>query len=324
MQSDSHPTRYLVTGASGFVGRALCHRLLDAGTVRGLSRRRPSAGPWDSYVARDVAGDEPLDGALDGVDIVFHLAGLAHDVHAHASESEYDRINVRGTRRVLEAAERARVSAFVFLSSVKAIGEGGEDRVDDDVPPGPVSAYGRSKLAAERRVTSSGVPHRCVLRSTLVYGAGVKGNIARMVRAVAAGHFPPPPPRRNHRSAVHRADLVTALVQAARRPEANGGTYIISDGRAFSTRELYEGICRALGRPIPGWQVPWPVLAGAARVGDVASWIARRPMPFDSAALRKLMGSSWFESSRAERDLAFTPVHSLAETLPEIVASLDA
>jgi nucleoside-diphosphate-sugar epimerase len=178
-------------------------------------------------------------------------------------------------------------------------------------------------LSAEQLVLNGSIPHRCVLRSALVYGPGVKGNIARMVHAVQSGRFPALPARRNRRSAVHVEDLVTALLLAATRDEANGRAFIISDGHAFSTRDMYEWILRALDKPPPRWQVPWGLVVGAARVGDVAARVTRRPMPFDSSALDKLMGSAWFESSVATTELGFVPAHSLASAMPELVASLN-
>lgn len=323
MPSEFSEEQVLVTGATGFVGRVLCARLAAAGAgVRAVSRVRKD-GPWHEHVALDI-GDSNADiaAATVGVDTVFHLAALTHDVHGHADEASYTRINVDGTRRLTEAARSAGVRRFVFLSSVKAMGEGGGDGMDESTPPAPVSAYGRSKLAAERVVHECGIAHTCVLRSSLVYGPNVKGNLERMVRAVKRGTFPPLPDRRNRRAMIHVDDLAEALMLAASRPAANAGTYVVTDGREYSTRNMYEWIVTALGGRLPRWHVPWAVLAGMARAGDVASRLTGRTMPVDSAALNKLMGSAWYRSTRARAELGFEPRHTLQSAMPAIVHSL--
>lgn len=322
MSIDSSKAKVLITGATGFVGRALSARVTrDGRHVRALSRRYGN-GPWREHVALDIGTDADFGAALDGVDTVFHLAALTHDVHAHADDEAYKRINIDGTRRLVAAASAAGVGRVVFLSSVKAMGEGGAEAMDESSLPAPASAYGRSKLEAERIVHDGDIAQTCVLRSSLVYGPGVKGNIARMVHAVRRGAFPPLPHRRNKRAMVHVEDLADALLLGARKPLGAGATYVITDGRSYSTRDMYEWIVAALGKGVPRWHVPWATLVAMARCGDLAGRITGRPMPLDSVALDKLMGSAWYTSIRAQADLGFEPRHSLQSAMPEIVRSL--
>ncbi|MFQ5511269.1 MAG: NAD-dependent epimerase/dehydratase family protein [Candidatus Krumholzibacteriia bacterium] len=313
---------YLVTGASGFVGRELCGRLRARGRVRALLRRsRP--GPWDEAALADLEAESPLrESVARGVDTVFHLAGKAHD-SGTADPAAYEKLNVGGTDRLLRAAAAAGVKRFVFLSSVKAMGEGGIARLDEGAEARPRSPYGVSKRRAEVRVLEGpGIPHRCVLRSTLVYGSGAKGNLARMIRGVERGFFPPMPRCGNRRSMVHVEDLVEAMVLAAARPEANGRVFIVSDGCDYNTRELYEWICLALGRRVPPWTVPLTSLRILAKVGDGFARVVGRPFPFDSPSFEKLLGSSCYDSSRIQAELGYRAKHNLKDEMPGIVKSL--
>jgi UDP-glucose 4-epimerase len=319
MRVDPTQERVLVTGATGFVGRALSSRLSGEGRVRALSRK-PASGPWHEHVAADITDAATLAGVFDGIDCVYHLAGLAHDVHGRVDPLQYELVNVDGTRNVVEESRRAGVERIVFLSSVKAMAEGGE--VLESAAPAPVSVYGRTKLSAESVALDSAVAHATVIRAPLVYGPGVKGNIARMVHAVRHHRFPPPPRVANRRSMIHVDDLASVLVLAARSTAANRRRYVAGDGRAYATHEIYEWIVRALGRSVPSWRVPVQILTLLARAGDVAGRVTGRAVPFDSAAFEKLMGTAWFECSRIVAELGFRPSYTLESAMPDIVVSL--
>ncbi len=312
----------LVTGASGFVGRVLCQHLRQRGRVRALLRR-PAEGPWDETVFADLSVNSPLADAVDGVHSVFHLAGKVHDVDQRADPGAYEELNVEGTGRLLTACGRAGVSGFVFLSTVKAMGEGGNARVGETAPARPCSPYGCSKRRAEIQVLEADrVPHRSVLRSTLVYGSGAKGNLARMIQSVERGFFPPIPQTHNRRSMVHVEDLVQALLLAARKPEANGRVFIVSDGRDYSTRELYVWICGALHRRVPPWTVPERSLRILARLGDGFGRVLGRPFPFDSTSFEKLLGSACYDSTLIREALGYRATRSLKDEIPEMVESV--
>jgi len=314
-----------VSGASGFIGGVVCRRLRARGVrVRGLSRRPVEPALADESVTADLTSGKLPAGALEGVDTVFHLAGKAHALSERAEDdADYRLLNVDGTRRLLEAAERAGVERFVFFSSVKAAGEESRERVDESVEPRPTTAYGRSKLAAEELVREFGHRpgrHAVSLRLPLVYGVGHKGNLVRMMAAIDRGRFPPLPEVGNRRSMVHVDNAVEAALLAASRPEANGQSYIVADDRAYSTRELYEEICRGLGRPVPRWSVPAWALKGLARTGDAVGVLTRRRFFFDSDSLDKLLGSAWYSAEKIARELGYRPSATFHEALPAIVA----
>lgn len=314
----------LVTGASGFIGRVLCQQLKDKGVrVRALIRHEEQ-GPWDEVVTGDLMDSLPRE-ALNGVDSIFHLAGKAHALgETRQDEVNYHAINTDGTHKLLEAARAEGVRRFVFFSSVKVMGEGGLECLDESADVLPETPYGRSKLEAERLVLELGyVPHPVVLRLSMVYGPSRKGNLPRMIEAVTKGRFPPFTEVGNQRSMVHVADVVQAALLAAEEPAAVGQTYIVTDGQACSTRQMYEWICEALGKPVPAWTIPMGLLIVLAKLGDVIGRVRGRRFMLDSDALDKLTGSACYSSVKIQRELGFRPKGDLHSVLPEIIAYLD-
>jgi nucleoside-diphosphate-sugar epimerase len=315
---------YLVTGAGGFVGSALCRFLQGRGCgVRALLRR-PAEGPWDERVVCDLSAEGLPAGVTDGVDGVFHLAGIAHlaDISG-VPEALYRRVNVQATGRLLEAAAASGTGRLVYFSSVKAAADPGRRCVDESWDEPPEDAYGRSKLEAERLVLAAGGPagmHVCNLRPTLVYGPGVKGNLARMIEAVERGVFPPLPEFGNRRSMIGLDDLIEAAWLAMQDPRASDRTYILCDGVDYSTRALYLAIREALGRPAPRWALPRPILRAGALAGDVLGRALNRPVPLDSRALERLSGWACYSAGRIRAELGWAPRQTFFDALPQIVA----
>lgn len=206
----------LVTGASGLIGRALCSELqTQKKCVRG-GMRHATEGPWDEVGIFDLSTNVVPMELMAGIDTIFHLAGRAHALaETQQDEQQYFSINTDGTRTLLAAAKKAGVRKFVFASSIKAIDEGGVKIRDETSACHPTTPYGKSKLAAEHLVINGGyVPEPVVLRLSMVYGCSHKGNLPRMVEAIAKGRFPPLPELGNRRSMVHVEDVVQALLLA--------------------------------------------------------------------------------------------------------------
>lgn len=312
--------RVLVTGGSGFIGQRLCSALRRDGYGVLASGRRARAGPWDAFAVWDAS---PVT-VPENIDVIFHLAGKAHALaETQQDENEYFRINTEGTRKLLEAARAARIKRFVFFSSVKAMGEGGDICLDEQAACEPETPYGKSKLEAERLVLEGGyVPDPVVLRLSMVYGPTRKGNLPRMIESVHKGRFPPLPETGNKRSMVHVNDVVQAAILAAEKVDAAGQTYIVTDGTPYSTHQIYEWICHALEKPVPSWHVPFGMLKMLARVGDGIGVLRGRRFMFDSDALEKLLGSAWYSSEKIQRELGYKPVCDLRSTLPEIIEHL--
>lgn len=313
----------LVTGASGFIGRVLCERLKAEGHQVHAVMRRPADGPWDAATLIDLGrGTLPL-GLLSGVDTLFHLAGRAHALgDGPGSDEAYRLANLQSTLDLLAAARAEGVRAFVYFSSVKALGEAGDREVSECPETLPTSPYGRTKRLAELAVLEEhSVPHPVVLRPSLVYGPDPKGYLGQMIRATRSGWFPPLPELGNRRSMIHVEDVVEAALLCAVDPRARGRAYNLTDGSDYSTRQVYEYILEALGRPMPHWTLPTPLLRWAAYTGDTLGRIMRRRLPFDSDTLEKLLGSARYDGGSIRRELGFEPRHGLRESMGSLLAT---
>ncbi len=219
-----------------------------------------------------------------------------------------------------EAAGRAGVRRLVFLSSVKAMGDPGDDCIDETWPVPPASAYGLAKREAEAVLLATGERfgmHVVCLRLAMVYGAGGRGNLERMTALVRRGWFPPLPETGNRRSMVHVADVVAAMRLVAGEPRAAGRSYIVAHPQTHSGRQLYDALRAASGMPPVGWAVPRGVLAAAARLGDLGAAVLGRRMPLDSEALDRLLGSACYSPARIERELGWRASVDLADGLRE-------
>lgn len=321
----------LVTGGTGFIGARLVAALVRRGVrVRLLTRRRrvavsdPPHLPGSLFYG-DLAERSSLHGLCDGVETVFHCAGLAH-TEAQGREDyagEQWRTTVGGTENLLAEAE-GKVQNVIYLSSVKAMGEGGGMELDETAVVQPEGAYGQARLAAESLILEFGRRagvKASILRLSMVYGAGCKGNVPRMIEAVDRNRFPPLPEAGNRRSMVHVDDVIQAVLLAADSERASGQIYIVTDGRTYSTRQMYVWICQALGRPVPRWTVPVGLLRGAAVAGDVIGAVLKRPFALNSSVLDKLLGSAWYSSRKITGELGFHATRDLKDALPEMIAA---
>jgi nucleoside-diphosphate-sugar epimerase len=323
----------LVTGATGKVGRRLVAVLLSEGARVSILTRYPAraAGLWPGAPVEcrrgDLTGPETLGGLLDGIDAVFHLASYApgpQEPDIYAAPAHWP-VTALGTRTLTALIAESRVSRLVYLSSVKAMGDAvaalGRPAEEGDEPR-PDSLYGRAKLDAERHVLELGRTqglHAAVLRLPMVYGLSGQGNVARMIDAVARHRFPPWPRIQNRRSAVHVDDAVRAALLLAWDRRAAGEVYLVTDGRPYSTRWLYEQICSALGRPVPRWSVPLWLLQAVAFGGSAAERLTGRAMPLTRLGLGKLTGDAWYASDKLQRELGFVPEHRLGQEIPLMV-----
>jgi UDP-glucose 4-epimerase len=315
--------RYLVTGCTGFVGRHIVRKLQAGGNdVRGLSRH-PRADPGASaleVIQGDLSKPESLRGLAEDIDTIIHAAGYAHV--AGDSPGIHTRVTLEGTRHLLAEAEKSRVQRFIFISSVKAMPEPGTGCLDETATGLPEDEYGLSRRRAEELVLDAGRHtgmHVSILRPALVYGPGCKGNLAGMLRWIDRGLFPPVPDTGNRRSMVDVRDLVRAVLLAAENEAAAGKTCLITDGEDYTTRRIYTGMCTALGRSVPQWSVPVPVLRALGKVGDAFEAMLRRPAPYNSRICSRLLDSACYRSVHAATSLGFHPAYRLEDALPAMV-----
>jgi nucleoside-diphosphate-sugar epimerase len=300
----------LVTGAGGFVGRALVHHLLAAGeTVVAVARHPGAAGPGLRWHAQDFAVDPglPTD-LLAGVERVFLLAALAHrpaprDATAAAT---LRRVNVEHPAAVARQAAAAGVRRLVFLSSIGAQTGSTESNVTPETPCRPVNAYGASKRAAELALGAVAAEtglEIAMLRPPLVVGPGAPGNLARLVARARTGRPLPAGTRRNRRSLVGLTGLVEALVLASNHPAAAGATFLVAEAPPWSTGALYRGLGDAAGQrvrflPLPTAPLDWLLrrfgrqaqadgLFGSLEICDprlaALGWLPSRPLAVEIA-----------------------------------------
>jgi len=248
----------LVTGAGGFIGQVLCRQLLAAGVpLVTLSRSalpdtgRFAAGLEKPGFSGDIRDREVLDRAVAGVEVVYHLAGIAHV--EGADRNLLQAVNVAGTASLAQAAAAAGVRRLVYFSSSLAAAA--------ETNPENSTAYGRSKLDAERclrEVAQQAALEVIVLRPVNVYGPGMKGNLAALIRYIERGILPPLPRVKTCLSLIGVDDLCSAARLVGTHQQASGRTYVVSDGVDYPLKELEAAIYAALGRVVPAWALPKP------------------------------------------------------------------
>ena len=250
-----------VTGATGFIGKHLVAHLknnigIDAITV--LSRNQH---PEFKTILCDLQINSVPNDALFGIDTIYHLAGYAHDLRDDSSLNHlYQKINVDATVQFAELAVVSGVKNFVFISSVKAGGTEVTGRcMTEEDQFEPEGIYGRTKREAELKllnISNHSDMRVSIIRSSLVYGRGVKGNLSLMQEGIRKGWFPPLPEVNNRRSMIHVDNLINALVFVSEDERTNGEIFIASDNHPYSSREIYEASCSIMGKPIPKWYLP--------------------------------------------------------------------
>jgi nucleoside-diphosphate-sugar epimerase len=291
-------TRVLVTGATGFAGRPLVARLAATGyDVRAVARRKPSPPLPDAVEVTQGDLGEPIawEPLLGAVDAVVHLAALTHTGGGIAPE-RHDRINHQASAALAYAAARAGVKHFVFVSSVRAQSGPAADHVlteRDD--PRPSDPYGRSKLAAEAAVAASGVAFT-ILRPVLIYGPGLKGNLATLARLASSPLPLPFGGLANRRSLLGIDNFVDAIAFVLRHPATRGETFLVADREPISPAELVASFRNGLGRRPGLFSVPPRLIEAVARlVGGAALWgRVGGDLVVDPA---KLMAAGWSPSA---------------------------
>ena len=304
----------LVTGASGFVGKALCTHLEQHGfQVRRALRRAPAGPVGEHVVVGDIGPETDWTRALEGVDGVAHLAARVPVMSSSVDDriGAYRQVNVEGTRRLAQQSAEAGVRRLVFMSSVKVHGEATDHVYSETDAPRPDDRYALSKWEAEQALAEVGAKtglQWSVLRPPLVYGPGVGANFLRLMQAVSHHRPLPFSSVGNARSLVFVGNLVDAVRCCLTHPEAAGGTFLVRDGEDVSTPELVRRLGRVLGvRPLV---FPIPVSALL-----LAGKLTRR-----EAIVHRLIGSLQVDDRLLRSRLGWAPPFTLDEGLAQTAA----
>jgi nucleoside-diphosphate-sugar epimerase len=256
-----------LTGATGFIGQYLLKELPKRGYRLRVLLRRPTLMPEGcaSVLIGDLACPHNMADALAGVDAVIHTAGIASTMSG-LPEDDYRRFNTKATVKFAKAAERARIKRFVFLSSIRAqSGPIADDVLTEDREPQPTDAYGRSKLAAEQGLAETGLDW-VALRLALVYGPGVHGNMARLIKLARSPYPLPLAGLRGEHSLLGIDNLVEAVDRVLAAPSPLKRPLIVADPKPLTIGAIVAALRQGLGRSAGLFYVPPFALEAALRV----------------------------------------------------------
>lgn len=312
--------RILVTGANGFVGRTVCTRLTKAGhiVVAGLRREADNAipGAHDSLIVGDLASWQPAPAQLARIEQIVHLAAIAH--RQGVDETRYEAVNHHATIRLARAAADAGCRQFIFISSIKVLGDVSPAgrAFDDASPPAPPDAYARSKLNAERelvflsRLTGMSV---IILRPPLVHGPAATANMGRLLRLCAKGGIrglPVPLGRTDNRRSLIAVDsLADAIAAVVSHPENTTGAYALADQPALSTAAMIRALSAGMVRRPPLFGLP------PAWLGMILRLLGKQRLA------ERLLSDLVIDDRRFRTDFGWQPMADSAENLRQTGAA---
>ncbi|MGH7527578.1 MAG: NAD-dependent epimerase/dehydratase family protein, partial [Gemmatimonadales bacterium] len=307
-----------VTGATGFVGSHLVEALRRRGDeVTALARSAKKAEALAPLGVRLVAGDlhDPaaLRRAVEGQEVIYHVAGLV----AGRDEAEFLRANRDGTANLVAASGRGGVARLVLVSSMAAAGpapRGG--RLSGGEPPRPVTAYGRSKLAAEQAVTAGALPW-CIVRPPMVYGPRDR-EVLKVFRLARLGVAPVFGDGSQELSAVHGGDLAEALVAAGTAPEAIGRTYYACHPEVFTSAAFVRAVAGAMGKSPLVLRIPASLGRAVLALTGTSARLARQATILTTDKANEFFQPAWTgDPGPLTRDTGWRATHDLSSGLAD-------
>ncbi len=322
--------RALVTGGTGAFGPRLVRQLADAGfTVRVIARHLPPPGtlPQDvELLTGDIGQRECMRKALEGVKFVFHLAARLHTANpAPELSREYWRVNVEGTRCVIEECLAAGVERLVYISSIAVYGPTSGTCADEDTLPHPDTIYGQTKLAGEGEVLAArnlhtGGPLGVILRMPAIYGPHLKGNYLRLLQALSRGLLISVGTGDNRRTLVYEVDAARAALLAVQNPRAAGQVFNVSDGEIHSLRDIIAAMCAAIGRRPPRFFLPTRPTRWLAKGADGLAKLAGHPLNL-TETIDKFVEDVAIRAERFSQVTGFQPTFGLEKGWRETIAA---
>ena len=304
-----------ITGADGFIGKALCTEMLSRGwqvraSIRSLEKIKSLPEEIQIIETGSIGPDTDWANALDNVDSVVHLAGRVHAMEDSSSDplSGYRFVNTFGTGKLARSAASSGVRRFIFMSTVKVNGEGGGVPYCEDDIPGPSDPYSISKWEAEKTINAiageTGM-EAVSIRAPMVYGPEVKANFFKLLKIVDRGIPMPFAGVKNKRSMIYLGNLVDVIITCLTHPEAGQKTYLVSDDYDISTPELIRQIAESLGKTAKLFYLPLFMLRLTGAITG------------KSQAIDRLTNSLAVDLSRIKRELNWNPPFTLAQGLKQ-------
>ncbi len=300
------PGQVFITGASGFIGRALAARYRrDGWAVRGVDFQ---ADPdWD-VVAGDIRSPDTWRKHVAGSDLVLHTAAIVSMV---APVEDAWAVNCQGTRRMLEIARDEQVGRLLHFSSIAAYGFDFPPDVDETYPLRPWgNSYVDTKIASEHTVLSAhaaGEVACTVIRPGDVYGPGSRAWLVEPLKMMKAGQFMLPDAARSVFSPVYIDDLVDGIVQAAASPRAAGQVFNLTGGVGVSCETFFGHHWRWLGKPGAPRSLPAAVAEALAGVGGCLMKLIGRPTEMGRGTVQLLARRATYSIEKARSLLGYAP-----------------
>ncbi|MBU0533487.1 MAG: NAD-dependent epimerase/dehydratase family protein [Candidatus Omnitrophica bacterium] len=306
-----------ITGATGFIGRALCAKMLENGwKVKGTFQKESEINTLPVGVEgvhlNAIESDNFNDSDFAEVDTVIHLAARVHIMSDSTvgSPDAFRKVNVLGTERLARMAAKAEVKRFIFISSVKVNGEGDLKPYNENDIPKPQDAYGISKMEAEQVLASvvaeTGL-QMVILRLPLVYGQGVKANFKNLIKIAGSGLPLPFKNISNRRSFIYLGNLVDAIITCVTHQLAAGETFMVSDGQDVSTPDLIKMIASAMNKKLLLFSLHPNILKALCKIAGKGKEV------------EKLTGTLIVDSNKIRNLLGWKPPFSLEEGIKETV-----